>query len=78
MRGGSNALQAAFSKIFVIAPPGRRQTFKYRPMIRLTDNLRGWLDEVGKGWGRVGEAPMMWDGAIKRIFARHAVDCGAA
>lgn len=62
-------------------PPGRRQTIKYRPKIRLTDNLRGWLDEwqaddVEEGRER---APMMWDGrpitAIKRTFVRHAGDC---
>lgn len=63
-------------------PPGRRQTIKYRPKIRLTDNLRGWLDEwqgdeIEEGQAR---APMMWDGkpitAIKRTFVRHAADCG--
>lgn len=63
-------------------PPGRRQTIKYRPKIRLTDNLAGWLDEwakdeIGEGQER---APMMWDGApistIKKTFKRHADDCG--
>ncbi|HWT31258.1 MAG TPA: hypothetical protein VN240_09575 [Propylenella sp.] len=29
-------------------PPGRRQTEKWRPTIRLTDNLRGWLLEWGQ------------------------------
>lgn len=29
-------------------PPGRRQTIKYRPKIRLTANLSGWLDEWQK------------------------------
>lgn len=59
-------------------PPGRRQTVKYRPKIRLTDNLRGWLDhwkdESGKRLGHNGGptldlsghdcagAPMVWDG----------------
>ena len=59
-------------------PPGRRQTIKFRPKIRLTNNLRGWLDH----WAEekdAGEAPMMWDGepidAIKRTFVRHAEDC---
>lgn len=62
-------------------PPGRRQTVKYRPKIRLTDNLRGWLDEWGKDEIEEGKerAPMMWDGApitaIKRTFVRHAADC---
>lgn len=55
-------------------PAGRRQTAKFRPKIRLTENLRGWLDE----WK--AEAPMTWDGepilAIKRTFVRHAEDCG--
>lgn len=55
-------------------PPGRRQTKKYRPTIRLTDNLTGWLDEWGDG------APMIWDGkpvtTMKRTFKRLAVDCG--
>lgn len=60
-------------------PVGRRQTIKYRPKIRLTPNLEGWLDH----WKKEGEgedAPMTWDGepitAIKRTFVRHAVDCG--
>lgn len=62
-------------------PPGRRQTVKYRPKIRLTSNLAGWLnewanDEIEEGQER---APMMWDGepisAIKRTFVRHAEDC---
>lgn len=55
-------------------PPGRRQTKKYRPTIRLTANLTGWLDE----WG--GDAPMIWDGkpitTMKKTFKRHAVDAG--
>jgi integrase len=59
-------------------PPGRRQTIKYRPKIRLTKNLRDWLDLWGEEEGAT-EAPMMWDGepidAIKRTFVRHAVDC---
>jgi len=59
-------------------PPGRRQTIKYRPKIRLTDNLRGWLDLWANEEGAT-EAPMMWDGepidAIKRTFVRHAADC---
>ena len=63
-------------------PPGRRQTIKYRPKIRLTDNLRGWLDEWAKDEIEEGQerAPMMWDGApvsaIKRTFVRHADDNG--
>jgi hypothetical protein len=59
-------------------PPGRRQTIKYRPKIRPTGNLLGWLDH----WAEEdpeAEAPMMWDGepitAIKRTFVRHAEDC---
>lgn len=54
-------------------PAGRRQTVKYRPKIRLTDNLRGWLDE----WDTA--APMVWDdepiAAIKRTFVRQAAAC---
>jgi len=63
-------------------PPGRRQTIKYRPKIRLTDNLRGWLDVWAKDEIEDGQerAPMMWDGApitaIKRTFVRHAEDVG--
>ncbi|WP_234186459.1 hypothetical protein [Shinella sp. NM-101] len=60
-------------------PPGRRQTIKYRPKIRLTSNLRGWLDH----WREENPdavAPMTWDGApidaIKRTFVRHAEECG--
>lgn len=62
-------------------PPGRRQTIKYRPKIRLTANLSGWLDEWQKDEIDEGQerAPMMWDGvpitAIKRTFVRHAEDC---
>lgn len=60
-------------------PPGRRQTIKYRPRIRLTDNLRGWLDRW-KEDDPQAKAPMVWDGepitAIKRTFVRHAADCG--
>lgn len=59
-------------------PPGRRQTLKYRPKIRLTDNLRDWLD-YWRGEEPNAIAPMMWDGepivAIKRTFVRHAEDC---
>ena len=55
-------------------PPGRRQTNKYRPKIRLTDNLAGWLDH----WNV--DAPLTWDGepitTIKKTFKRHAEDCG--
>lgn len=55
-------------------PPRRRQTKKYRPKIRLTDNLEGWL----KHWD--SPAPMMWDGepitTMKRTFKRHAEACG--
>lgn len=59
-------------------PAGRRQTVKYRPKIRLTDNLRGWLDLWAAEDG-AGDAPMLWDGepitAIKRTFVRHASEC---
>ena len=55
-------------------PPGRRQTDKWRPTIRLTDNLRGWLEH----WGQ--EAPMMWNDqpvkSVKRTWQRHALACG--
>jgi len=59
-------------------PLGRRQTVKFRPKIRLTDNLCGWLDHW-RGQDPEAPAPMMWDGepitAIKRTFDRHAEDC---
>lgn len=59
-------------------PAGRRQTIKYRPKIRLTDNLRGWLDHWAKDEDAT-DAPMIWDGepidAIKRTFVRHAEEC---
>lgn len=55
-------------------PPGRRQTDKYRPKIRMTDNLAGWLDH----WD--ADAPLTWNGeaitTMKKTFKRHAVDCG--
>lgn len=55
-------------------PPGRRQTKKHRPKIRLTENLRDWL----RHWDQ--SAPMTWDDqpitTMKRTFKRHAVDCG--
>ncbi len=64
--------------IIDLNPPGRRQTVKYRPKIRLTDNLCGWLDHWKLEEG-AGEAPMLWDGepisAIKRTFVRHAEEC---
>jgi integrase len=55
-------------------PPGRRQTKKHRPKIRLTDNLTDWL----RHWD--APAPLMWDGqpvtTMKKTFKRHAVACG--
>lgn len=55
-------------------PPGRRQTKKYRPKIRLTENLKGWLEY----WNST--APMIWDGepitTMKRTFKRHGEACG--
>lgn len=60
-------------------PAGRRQTVKFRPKIRLTNNLRDWLDHWAEEKNAT-EAPMTWDGepidAIKRTFVRHAEDCG--
>lgn len=54
-------------------PLFRRQTIKYRPKIRLTDNLRGWLDL----WQ--SEIPLKWNGkpitTMKRTFKRHAEEC---
>ena len=55
-------------------PPGRRQTKKYRPKIKLTDNLADWL----RHWG--SPAPMIWNGkpvtTMKRTLgAGHAVAC---
>ena len=40
-------------------PPGRRQNEKRRPVIRLTDNCRGWLGH----WGQ--DAPMTWNGHLR-------------
>ena len=73
-------------RLLYLNPPGRRQTKKFRPEIRLTDNLSDWLlhwksspqkaapDENGFS------APMIWDGkpvtTMKKTFKRHAVDCG--
>ncbi len=55
-------------------PPGRRQNDKRRPTIRLTGNLRGWLEH----WGQ--DAPMMWNNqpikSVKRTWQRHASACG--
>jgi integrase len=55
-------------------PPGRRQTKKQRPKIKLTDNLAEWL----RHWS--ANAPMVWDGqpvtTMKRTFKRHALACG--
>ena len=55
-------------------PPGRRQTKKYRPKIKLTENLADWF----RHWD--ASAPMMWDGkpvtTMKRTFKRHAVASG--
>ena len=80
-RDNDEAVNRRFG-IIDLNPPGRRQTVKFRPKIRLTDNLAGWLDlwakdEIEEGQER---APMMWDGspisAIKRTFVRHAEDNG--
>jgi integrase len=51
-------------------PPGRRQNKKHRPIIRLTSNLRGWLEE----WAE--DQPLSYnkktaDGRLKRIAAMH-------
>jgi integrase len=55
-------------------PPGRRQTKKHRPRIKLTDNLADWLQH----WN--SPAPMIWNGqpvtTMKRTFKRHAIACG--
>jgi integrase len=55
-------------------PPGRRQTKKYRPKIKLTENLGDWL----RHWNT--SAPMIWNNSpvttMKRTFKRHAVACG--
>jgi integrase len=55
-------------------PPGRRQTKKHRPKIKLTDNLAEWL----RHWGAV--APLVWNGqpvtTMKKTFKRHAIACG--
>lgn len=55
-------------------PPGRRQTKKRRPKIRLSENLAGWL----RHWD--ADAPMIWDGrpvtTMKKTFKRHAEACG--
>lgn len=69
-------------------PTGRRQTNKYRPKIRLTENLLGWLDrwkaeeeaEEAKRTADAIGAPMLWNGqpvtTMKRTFKRHAEECG--
>jgi integrase len=55
-------------------PPGRRQTKKFRPKIKLTENLGDWLHH----WD--SPAPMIWDGkpvsTMKKTFKRHALACG--
>ena len=55
-------------------PPGRRQTKKHRPKIKLTDNLAEWL----RHWD--SPAPLIWDGkpvtTMKKTFKRHAIACG--
>lgn len=68
-------------------PLTRRQTNKYRPKIRLTENLHGWLDkwkaeeetEPEKRSPDAIGAPMMWNGrpvtTMKRTFKRHAEYC---
>jgi integrase len=54
-------------------PPGRRQTKKFRPKIKLTENLADWL----RHWNC--DAPMIWNEkpvtTMKRTFKRHAVAC---
>jgi integrase len=55
-------------------PPGRRQTKKHRPKIKLTDNLAEWL----RHWDT--SAPMVWNDrpvtTMKKTFKRHAIGCG--
>jgi len=55
-------------------PPGRRQTKKHRPKIKLTENLTDWL----RHWG--APAPLLWNGqpvtTMKKTFKRHAIACG--
>jgi integrase len=54
-------------------PPGRRQTKKHRPKIKLTANLADWL----RHWD--SRAPLMWNGqpvtTMKKTFKRHALAC---
>jgi hypothetical protein len=69
-----------------LTPPHRRQTKKFRPQIRLTDNLTDWLrhwktlPQRGVSEDDGFSAPMVWDGppvtTMKKTFKRHAVDCG--
>ena len=55
-------------------PLGRRQTKKFRPKIKLTENLGDWL----RHWDC--DAPMIWNEkpvtTMKQTFKRHAVACG--
>ncbi len=51
-------------------PPGRRQNKKQRPIIRLTANLRGWLED----WAE--DRPLSYnkktaDGQLERVAAKH-------
>jgi integrase len=55
-------------------PPGRRQNAKRRPVIRLTDNLAGWL----RFWD--SDAPMQWAGepvaSVKKAWQRQVKALG--
>jgi hypothetical protein len=60
--------------LVTLNPPSRNQTKKHRPMVRLTDNRRAWLEH----WR--DDYPIHIDGepitTIKKTFKRHAVKLG--
>ncbi len=58
------------NELLDLNPPNRRQNKKQRPIIRLTTNLRGWLEH----WAE--DRPLSYDkksddGKVERIAARH-------
>jgi integrase len=58
------------NELLDLNPPNRRQNKKQRPIIRLTANLRGWLEH----WAE--DRPLSYDkksddGKLERIAARH-------
>ena len=64
-------LQVDFATELVdLNPPGRRQNKKQRPVIRLTSNLRGWLEHWGEDFP-LSYTSVLQDGSLGRKPVSH-------